>query len=112
MEKRGEFFDYDPLTGLEERYEFQDGKIHMHTYQDVEPVLEKAKAVRNLGMSDEAWAKQGFASYAEVPLIVVGQMMKKGINIFDPNHLGATLREINQNYPWLKMTDKHHQVNV
>lgn len=113
MEKRGEFFDYDPLTGLEERYEeTADGKIHLHTYQDVEPALEKALAVRNQGMSDDAWRKQGVATYAEFPLAIAGQMMRKGIKVFDPNHLGAVVREINQNYPYFKCTDKNHMVNV
>lgn len=112
MEKRGEFFDYDPLTGIEERYEEANGKVHMHTYQDVEPLLEHTKALRNSGTPDEAWRKNGVATYAQVPMIVVGQMIKKGIKFFDPNHIGAVVREINQNYPYCKTTDKNHQVNV
>ena len=112
MEKRGEFFDYDPLTGIEERYEESDGKIHLHSYQDVEPILESNKALRNSGTTDDAWRKQGVAMYARVPMIVIGQMMRKGIKFFDPNHIGAVVREVNQNYPYLKTTDKHHQVSV
>ena len=112
MEKRGEFFDYDPLTGIEERYEEADGKIHMHSYQDVEPLLEHTKALRNSGTPDEAWRKQGVAVYAKIPLIVIGQMMKKGIRFFDQNDIGAVVREVNQNYPYLKTSDKHHQVKV
>jgi len=112
MEKRGEFFDYDPLTGLEERYEEQDGKIMIHTYQDVEPILEHTKALRNEGGPDEAWRKNGMTVYAKIPLVVVGQMMRKGIKIFDPNHIGAVVREVNTNYKYLKTTDKNHEVRV
>ena len=112
MEKRGEFFDYDPLTGLEERYEEQDGKIMIHTYQDVEPILDHNRALRNEGLPDGAWKQNGMTVYAKIPLIVVGQLMKKGIKLFDPNHIGAVIREVNQNYPYCKTTDKHHEVRV
>jgi hypothetical protein len=113
MEKRGQFFDYDPLTGLEERYEeTNDGKIHIHTYQDVGKIVDHTRALANSGMPDEAWKKQGVSVYAKVPLVVIGQMMKKGIKFFDPNHIGAVVREVNQNYPWLKTTDKNHEVRA
>ena len=112
MEKRGEFFDYDPLTGIEERYEESDGKIHLHSYQDVEPILDHTAALRNSGAPDDAWKKTGVTVYAKIPMICIGQMMKKGIRFFDPNHIGAVVREVNQNYPYLKTTDKHHQVSV
>ncbi len=111
MEVRGEFFDYDPLTGLEERYEETgDGKIHLHSYQRVDHIVDHCKSLANEGMPDEAWRKQGMAVYAKLPLVVVGQLMKKGIRVLDQNHVQALVREVNQNYPWLKCTTKHHEV--
>jgi hypothetical protein len=111
VEKRGEFFDYDPLTGLEERYEeTPDGMMHLHTYQDVAPIIDHCKALANDGGPDEAWRKNGVAVYAKLPMVVAGQMMKKGIRVFDQNHVQAVVREVNQNYPWLKTTTKHHEV--
>lgn len=112
MEKRGEFFDYDPLTGLEERYEEQGDKIMIHTYQDVGGIVDHCKSLANEGLPDEAWRKQGVSVYAKVPLVVIGQMMRKGIKFFDPNHIGAVVREVNTNYPWLKTSNKNHEVRV
>jgi hypothetical protein len=111
VEKRGDFFDYDPITGLEERYEeTSDGMISIHTYQDVEPLIDHCKALSNEGLPDEAWKQQGVAVYAKLPLVVLGQMAKKGIRFMDPNHIGRVVQEVNQNYPWLKTTTKHHEV--
>lgn len=110
MTPRGEFFDYDSLTGLTEYYEeTPDGKTHIHTYQDVGPILDHCKALANEGLTDDAWTKQGVAVYAKLPLVVLGQMAKKGIRFFDPNHVGKVVQEVNENYPWLKTTYKHHQ---
>jgi hypothetical protein len=105
---RGDFFDYDPLTGLTEYYEEQDGKVMIHTYQDVEPYLDYAKAMANEGLTDESWKKTGCTNYAIIPPIVQGLLFKKGINFLDPNHTKAVVDEINTNYPHLKTTHKHH----
>jgi hypothetical protein len=107
---RGEFFDFDPVTGLLETYEEVDGNILIHTYQDVEPILDAAKRIANSGTSDAAWTKHEAAIYAVIPQIVQGQMLKKGINFMDPNDVGKVVREINENYAYLKTTYKHHEV--
>jgi len=107
---RGEFFDYDPLTGVMERYEEQDGKIVIHSYQDVEKIMDHTKALANEGLPDEAWTKNGVTVYAKLPLIAVGQLLKKGIRVFDPNHIGALVKEVNENYSYFKTTHKHHEV--
>ena len=108
---KGEFFDYDPLTGVTEYFKADaDGKWHMTYEQDVTPHLELAKHIRSTGSADDAWKQNGVTNYATLPLIVIGQMAKKGIRVFDQNHIGRVVQEINQNYPWLKTTDKHHEV--
>ena len=105
-----EFFDYDPLTGITEKLAIEDGKIHIRYEQDVEPILDYAKAIQNEGLSDAAWKKRGAALYAVIPPIVQGQMLKKGINFLDQNHIGAVLREIDTNYAHLKATSKKHAI--
>ena len=108
---RGDFFDYDPMTGAAEYYEeTPDGKIHIHTYQDVEPVLDFAKALANAGTTDDKWKAQGAAMYAIIPAVVQIQLWQKGIDILDPNAIGDVLREVNTNYPYCKTTYKHHEV--
>lgn len=106
---RGEFLDYDPLTGLAEFYEeTQDGRGHIHTYQDVEPYLKRAERLRNEGATDEVFRRDGMAMYADLPLSVVGQLMKKGINVFDQNDMPKVIQEIETNYSRFKTTNKHH----
>jgi hypothetical protein len=105
-----QLFDYDPITGIAEYYEERDGKIHMHYRQDVEPILEQARKLRNEGGPDDAWKKQGATMYASLPMVVVHEMQKKGINIFDQNDMPRVIREINTNYPYLKTTYKYHAI--
>jgi hypothetical protein len=103
-----EWFDYDPLTGCTEYYEEHDGKISIHTEQDVSPVLDWAARLRNEGLPDANWKKNGVSVYAVLPAIVLGQMAKKGIRFLDQNHVKAVVDEVNQNYPHLKTTNKRH----
>jgi len=105
-----EFFDYDPVTGVTEYYEEADGKISIHTEQDVQPMLDYAKALANEGIPDAGWKKNGVSVYAILPVTVLGQMAKKGIRFLDQNHVKAVVDEINQNYPHLKTTYKHHAI--
>lgn len=115
MERRGELFSYDPITGIEERYEesYSDSgrlNIHFHTIQHgIDKMLDHTKSLRNEGVTDDLWKKQGFTCYAELPLISIAQMAKKGIRMFDPNHAKAVMREVNQNYQYCITTDKHHE---
>jgi hypothetical protein len=108
---RGEFFDYDPLTGLHERYEeTPDGKVHIHTYQDVEPYMDAAKRIANSGTADDAWKMRGVTNYAIIPPIIQGHMLKRGINFMDQNDIGKVVREMNTTYSNFKLTHKHHEV--
>lgn len=105
-----EFFDFDPLTGVTEKLAFEDGKIHVRYEQDVEPILDYAKALNAQGLTDENWKKHGAALYAVIPPVVQGQLLKKGVNFLDPNDIGKVLDEVNTNYRYLKTTDKTHTV--
>lgn len=108
---RGELFDYDPLTGVAEYYEEgPDGKIYIHSVQDVEPMMDVAQRLRNEGHADDAWKETGMTMYAAIPLGIVGDMMKRGINIFDPNDLPKVLKEVNSTYSNFKTTHKHHEL--
>lgn len=105
-----EFFDHDPVTGLTEYYEETDGQFHIHTYQDVEPHLDRAARLRNEGATDEVFKRNGVAMYADLPLSIVGQLMAKGINVFDQNDLPKVIQEIETTYSRFKTTYKTHSV--
>ena len=54
-----------------------EGKIHIETTQDVQPVLEENKIRRNLGEFHNK--KKEWYHAASIPLVVVQQLVKKGI---------------------------------
>lgn len=103
-----EFFDYDPLTGVAEYYEERDGKVFIHSRQNVTPFLDAAQRLRNEGEPDAVWKKDGCSMYANLPLTVVHEMLKRGINIFDQNDMPKVLQEVNSTYANFKTTYKHH----
>jgi hypothetical protein len=106
---RGDFFDYDPITGVTEYYEeTSDGKFHLHSFQDVQGFKDRAQRLRNEGGPDDAWKDTGTTMYADVPMIIVHHMLKRGINIFDQNDLPKVIQELNTTYSDFKTTYKHH----
>jgi len=104
-----EFFDYNPNTGETEYLEFADGKFHITTEQDVQPYLDYAAELRNTQVTDGNFRKEGWL-YAIIPPVVQAQMFKRGINLLDKNDAKKVVKDINQNYPWLKCTHRHHEV--
>ena len=54
-----------------------EGKIHIETTQDVQPVLEENKIRSNLGEFHNK--KKDWYHAASIPLVVVEQLVKKGI---------------------------------
>lgn len=108
---RGEFFDYDPVSGVTEFYEeTADGQIHIHTMQDVEPFMDAAQRMRNAGGPDEAWKARGCTVYATLPPVIVAHMLKRGINVFDQNDIAKVVHEVNTTYSNFKTTYKHHEL--
>ena len=92
---RGEYFDYDPLTGVYEYLEHNaDGTTSIHYYQNLEPHLELAKRLRNEGLPDEAWQKNEASTYAIIPPAIILELRDKGIDIFNPNHMKRLVDEI------------------
>ena len=94
-----EYFSYDEDTG----------KSHITTVQDVQPLLDYNANLRNQGIKDvKEKGTPMLRHYASVPMVVINEMLNKGINFFDKNDFARVIQEINVNYPWLKVTTKHH----
>lgn len=106
-----QLFEVNPITKMVSYFDHDEmtGKSYLYHEQDVEPLLEYAKAHANTGAKD-AGIKAGRWHYAEVPAVVMYEMRKKGIDFFNPDHMPAVLREIDANYPYLKMTTKVHAI--
>lgn len=100
-------FDYDPLTGLTEHFAYDEDrqKALIRTTEDVEPLLERNKALRSHQACDgkrDDWMRL----YCSIPMTVVMELKKKGIDVFNRHHTKRVYQEIETNYPYLKVTDK------
>lgn len=65
-------------------YDSSEDKLHVERIQDVEPILEANK--RDFNATPETGRyKKPMVLAARIPLIVVEQWLKMGVNIFDPS---------------------------
>lgn len=100
------FFDYDPTTGVTQTFDYDPvtEDVRLTSTQDLTAFFEAIKQKRD---NPEAWAKgvkEEFAHYATVPPVIQMELMKKGIDIHNPNQTKELLKEINTSYPYLKTT--------
>jgi hypothetical protein len=100
--------EYDPYTGVTEyNAAEEDGdEIRTHRVQDVDPLLARTSEARITGSADRPG--KDLHLYASIPMVIAYELLKKGINVFNPDHMPRVLEEINANYPKLKYTDKTH----
>lgn len=87
----------DIVDGMETYLGFDesDGKAYLRTAIDVEPIIERNKALQN---SDGAgWSPtREWKHVAEVPLGVVLQWKQDlGVDVFDKNHMPRVIRLLN-----------------
>lgn len=102
-----EFFDYDPLTGVTEYVEWHGDTFSITSEQDVQPFLDFAAELRNTQIPDGNFRKEGWL-YACIPPVVQAQLFKRGINIMDKNDNKKVVSTINTDYPYCKVTHRHH----
>jgi hypothetical protein len=77
-----------------------DGNVTVESIQDVEPILKYAEKKRAEN------AKTGeFHHYASIPLVVIEQWLKMGIDYRDQNDLPKIQRLIDTEYQYLKTTN-------
>lgn len=102
--------DYDAQTGITSTFEREEstGVVHVAQSADVQGALDYAKSLAN----DDDYTKKGIKNemwhYAHVPAIVLEQLYRRGINPFEPGTTKAIIKIINEDYPHLKTTHKHH----
>ena len=96
---------FDIHDNMLRRYNLtEDGMIEIESIQDVEPILKNNKERRD-NEDVHQRKKSDWVKYASVPMIVVEQLMKKGINLFDPNDTKKAMKVIEEDYPYLKTTN-------
>lgn len=80
----------------------------MHYRQDVEPLLDYTKMLRNENATDSG-IKRDMWHYAQIPPVIVMEMRyKHGVDIFNKNDTKKIFELINREYPKLKVTNKNH----
>lgn len=104
-----ELLDFDPLTGIAHYFDYDHAtdQTRITTVQDVEPLLEYNKALRNDERNFKQGVKAGWWLYAKIPAVVQVKMRAKGIDISDPGSTKRIIQEINEHYPYLKTTHKN-----
>ena len=102
--------EYDPYTGVTEINDAYDDDdlVHVRYQQDVQPLLDSTAETRNTKSADDP--KRELRKYASIPVLVQYELLNKGINVFNPDHMPRVLAEINANYPNLRYTDKIHSL--
>jgi hypothetical protein len=93
-------------------YEIEDdpqnpGQLFITPHQNVKPILDYARDRRNSGENDKVG---DFNHYAIIPPVVEVELKKKGIDIRDPASTAKIIKEIETNYPHLKVTNLVHDI--
>jgi hypothetical protein len=103
-------FEYNPHRGT--WYEFEDdpqtGGLIIKTKQNVQPVLDRNRKLRNSGVNDLGGLRdhEDLKHYASIPAHVELALRQKGINIYDQNQTKEMISEIERNYPECKVTNR------
>lgn len=102
--------EYDPYTGVTEINDVSedDWEIRTHRVQDVEPLLARTAEARNTGSADRPG--KDLHLYCSIPMVIAYELLKKGINVYNPDHMPRVLQEVNTNYPHLRYTNKTHSL--
>lgn len=105
-----DLFEYDPVTGISDYFDMDalTGQVSIRSEEDIEPLLDLNLQMRNEGIKHVKGAP--IRHYASVPATVIMDMLNKGINFYDKNDFPKVIREIETNYPYLKVDNMRHSV--
>ncbi len=93
-------------TGVLETLDYHDdGTVSVRMEEDVESLLDRCKNAANQGLTDHG-IRGGLWHHSSVPVTVIYEMMKKGIDFYHKDHQKRVDQEIESNYPYLKTTSK------
>lgn len=106
--------DHDAVTGVTTWFEHDPvaDEVTIFSEQkdaDIKKFLDRAQRKRNNDDATRRGIKNGFWHYATLPPTAIMELRNKGIDIFNPSHTKALLKEINGNYPATKVTSKWHR---
>lgn len=104
-------FDIDAETGVKTLYDYDPirDQVFLTYEQDVSHFLDRMQAIRNNPEISAKGIKEDWWLYCSIPEVVEMELMKKGLQLHNKDHMQAILKEINTNYPHLRATDKWHR---
>ena len=95
MDKR--LLDYDPVTGVRtyHYYDPQTDETHIERTQDVSQFIEINKHLQGTDYQKKG-CKESWMHAAMIPVVVQERWLRKfGINLYDPDHLPAVVKLLN-----------------
>lgn len=106
--------DHDPVTGVTEWFEYDPVADNTTIWseqpdRDIKVFLDQVKRQANDDDFTKSGIKNDWWKYASLPPIVIMELKNKGIDVFNPDHTKALLKEINSNYQYTKATAKWHR---
>lgn len=93
-------------------YDDMADTLHVQRSQDVEAIVERAKAIANSHQAKRPHAGRYSKTYnhiASIPMVVVEQWMKEGIDVFNPDEKDKRKIQayLNGDYKYLKTIPGH-----
>lgn len=107
-------FEVETHNGVRtETYSDNDGQdMVVRRLQDCSPILEHNAYLRSLGPQHYKGKDGDYWHYASIPIIVLEQLIQKfGVDVvLNGKDDGRLIREIETNYPYLKVGNWSHSV--
>lgn len=85
--------DYSGAAPVFYHYDEHTGEIHVERVQDVEPLLDRNKRMAAAGF-DGFNADRSMKAIAEIPIAIVEQWAKEGVDIMNPAHNAEVLKRL------------------
>lgn len=96
MSDRKRILDADgPVKSIYIKDAVDDDKIVLNRVQDVKPVFDKNRIERNEGQNNGYSESRDIQKVASIPMVVIEQWLKEGIDLFNPDHADAVKKKLN-----------------
>lgn len=85
--------DFDGIMATEYLWDEHTESLHVNRTQDVEPVLDRVKAMRNSGF-DGFNAERDMCAVAELPVAILEQWFAEGVDFLNPDHEAEVMKRL------------------
>lgn len=91
---------FDPVTGIRKVEGFKDNLLVIQEFQDLEPIVERTKALRNADEYTANGIKANFWHVGHIPDVVCNQLRQHGVDVMTApiKDILAKVRELGLEY--------------